>query len=194
MDYITDNPLIQAVARFRNSREVNHASTASQATIDDTIDAFAEADWVFVKPKLSGVPAQIVQEACHGIGILAANTATSAMAARDASVGFETLTTRLRGSDPEHVAHDPDADFSESEIDGEKLLTKTLRDLLALLLQVLSSHLQKCCGANHWGRLRLTGFTDQVDDDSRHFFDIFLSPRYEGEPCRWVESKCIFER
>jgi len=80
-------------------------------------------------------------------------------------------------------------DFAESKLDSRDLVQGGIGKCLKLLFDALAQQLD-CCEANHYGRLKLTGFQNQLDAKSRMFFDLYLSSRYDWGRCRWVESRC----
>jgi hypothetical protein len=89
--------------------------------------------------------------------------------------------------------HTEDEDFSESNLDVSVALDDTVRNGLQIFLRALLHQLQ-CCEKGHSLRLRLSGFINQVDAQSRLFFDAYLSTQYIWTPPSWVQSRCIIAR
>jgi hypothetical protein len=86
-----------------------------------------------------------------------------------------------------------DEDFSKSNLDASVALDDTVRNGLQIFLRALLHQLQ-CCEKGHFLRLRLSGFINQVDAQSRLFFDAYLSSQYIWTPPSWVQSRCIIAR
>lgn len=85
-------------------------------------------------------------------------------------------------------------EFSDAQIDSDVLLQKWPGDYLGKLFCALLRHLN-CCQGTHIARLKLTRFTDQMDDRQRVFFDLFLSAGFDHrQPSLWLESRCTFQR
>ncbi|KAF8855673.1 hypothetical protein BDZ45DRAFT_727983 [Acephala macrosclerotiorum] len=83
-----------------------------------------------------------------------------------------------------------DGDFTKSSLDARVVLEDSVRNGLQIFLRALLQQLQ-CCGKGHFLRLKLNGFINQVDAQSRLFFDAYLSSQYIRTPPRWVQSRCI---
>jgi hypothetical protein len=86
-----------------------------------------------------------------------------------------------------------DEDFSKSNLDASVALDDTVRNGLQIFFRALLQQLQ-CCEKGHFLRLRLSGFINQVDTQSRLFFDAYLSSQYIWTPPGWVQSRCIIAR
>jgi hypothetical protein len=69
-----------------------------------------------------------------------------------------------------------------------------VQQCLDVLYQALTKQLSSNCNHQHVARLKLTGFTDNIDDHMRFFFDLFLSSRFDWTPCRWLQSRCTIEK
>ena len=197
MDWFTDNPVTQALADFRKTLRETAGSSNAQALAAENADAFAEADWFLVRKtwatgEANEVPAKVFQDAHDGIRALTAALAISSDPVSDISAKLESLTTSLEGP-ARGPAPVPDVDFSGSVIDSKEVLNQQIGSSLSVLLEALVNQFMLCCAAPHWARLQLTGFLNQVDANSRPFFNLFLSSRYEGDPCRWLKSKCTID-
>lgn len=84
-------------------------------------------------------------------------------------------------------------DPSKSKLNACKLLHDSIRRDLQILFHALSQQLV-CCDETQFARLRLTGFINQLDAQSRSFFDLYLSSRHDWPPPRWLESRCTITR
>ncbi len=198
MDWFTDNPVTQALSDFRKTLRETVSSSNAQAVAAENADAFAEADWFLVRNAWAtgdiSVTTKVLQDAHDGIRALTAGLAISSEPVSDISTKLESLTTSLEGPAGGPVPA-PDVDFSGSVIDSKEVLNQQIGNSLCVLLEALVNQFRLCCGgAPHWARLQLTGFLNQIDVNSRPFFDLFLSSRYEGDPCRWLKSKCTIDR
>jgi len=78
-------------------------------------------------------------------------------------------------------------------IDLQPPNTEVQKDL-DVLYQALTKQLSSNCNHQHVARLKLTGFTDNIDGQMRFFFDLFLSSRFDWTPCRWLHSHCTIEK
>ncbi|KAH8599217.1 hypothetical protein B0O99DRAFT_591086 [Bisporella sp. PMI_857] len=108
----------------------------------------------------------------------------------DAANQLENLTNRLAPTASASLAS-PHVDFSASHLDASKLLRSRIRDCLLILFKALLRQLPGC-EEKHMARLKLTGFMDQVDGQSREFFDLYLSSRSKRAP-RWLENRCTID-
>jgi hypothetical protein len=197
------NTVSQAFADFRKDVEGVVGELGVSTTQDvsiDTATAFAQVDLFFLGQTCTtsddgDIPQQVQQQAIDGLKALKVGL-DAGVQIRVASVGVEKLAEKL-AEQLERSDHDPmpitDVDFSDSQLDAQKVLDKRTRDCLQILFKALVKQLL-CCDTNHFGRIKLTGFTEQFDDKSRVFFDIFLSSRYDWEPCRWLKSRCTIEK
>lgn len=95
---------------------------------------------------------------------------------------------------PGNILHNmSEVDFSESKLNAQEVLKASVRIGLQTVYRALIQQLQ-CCGNGHLLRLKLTGFIDQIDEQSRLFFDTYLSNRhFLRGPC-WVQSKCTIAK
>ena len=92
-------------------------------------------------------------------------------------------------SEPESTTND----VVESGLHAGELLTQSIRRCLQALFTALVQQLS-CCDEKHFIRLKLTGFVDQIDRESRPFFNLYLSTGHDCARSYWVESKCTFIR
>jgi hypothetical protein len=90
-------------------------------------------------------------------------------------------------SEPEPTINDVD----KSGLHAGKLLTPSIRRHLQALLTALVQQLS-CCDEKHFIRLKLTGFVDQIDRESRSIFNMYLSTGHDCARSYWVESTCTF--
>ncbi|KGO52975.1 Peptidase S8/S53, subtilisin/kexin/sedolisin [Penicillium expansum] len=92
----------------------------------------------------------------------------------------------------ETLDYTAEKDFTGSNLHAEEVLGvpgDRVRSGLQTLFAVLVQQLQ-CCNRGHFMRLKMNGFVDQLNMQSKLFFDAYLSSEYIRTPPRWVRSKC----
>ncbi|KIX05940.1 uncharacterized protein Z518_03914 [Rhinocladiella mackenziei CBS 650.93] len=104
----------------------------------------------------------------------------------------EVIEKMVKASEPpeENLYHTADEDFAKSNLDARVVLGARVRNGLKILVCALIQQLH-CCDNGHFLRLKLSGFINEVDAQSRLFFDAYLSSQYIWKPPRWVQSRCI---
>ncbi|RDW85691.1 hypothetical protein BP5796_04016 [Coleophoma crateriformis] len=205
LDFVTSS--VEAVAQtFAQITEELHRleSTQEQNVAISTNAAFAQTDlalWAYAWGDCNDgeIPPEVQRDAEYGIEEITRNLKGKGKAqspsdvvikSRGAAMGVEHLTEELKPPDDQVAPDNPNAvDSSKSKLDSRDLLTEVVQTSLRLLFDALAQQFA-CCDANHYARLKLTGFINQTDVKSRMFFDLYLSSRHDWKPCRWLESRC----
>ena len=109
---------------------------------------------------------------------------------RRAATDLEQLTTSVQLQ----VAITAVADITEPLRNTSKAPDTEVKNCLDVLYSALTKQLSSDCGHKHVARLKLTGFTNNVDNQKRVFFELFLSSHFDWIPCRWIQIHCTIER
>lgn len=104
--------------------------------------------------------------------------------------GNSVLRTEIGGSLESEFSTDNSVEF---RLHGGELLKPKTRKCLEAMFTAFALQLS-CCNVNHFMRLKLTGFVDQVNHEKPTFFDLYLSSGHDCTRSYWVESKCTFTR
>lgn len=157
-------------------------------------------DWDASNDGVGEVPETIRKQALEGVEDIKIKLAgkirssDEAIArARSAAKTAEELSENLKpklGFDSNYAAN---TSISESNLNAIELLEESVRKCLQLLFSTLARQLD-CCDGNHFVRLRLSGFINQFDHQSRSIFDLFLSSGHDCKRSHWVASRCTFAR
>jgi hypothetical protein len=86
------------------------------------------------------------------------------------------------------------ADITEPLRNAGEVPDTKVKKCLDVLYSALTTQLSLNCGHKHVARLKLTGFTNDVDGQMRFFFDLFLSSHFDWIPCRWLQVRCTIEK
>ncbi|KAI8713078.1 hypothetical protein NCS52_01251100 [Fusarium sp. LHS14.1] len=106
--------------------------------------------------------------------------------------------SRAIGRQEDPSLEDVQVDHSGCQLNSEQLLKKRVRDCLHFLIIGLATQLNHCGETaeskhHHMASIRLTGFTDQVNEQSPLSFDLYISSRIDWTPYRWLQSQCIIQ-
>jgi hypothetical protein len=146
--------------------------------LPESIQKQAQEGLEGIRTKLAG-KIQTVDEAIAG--------------ARDVAKYSEELSNQIKpalGLVSDCTSH---TSISGSNLNATELLEESVRKCLQLLFSALIQQLD-CCDQNHFVRLRLSGFINQFDFQSRSIFDLFLSSGHDCKRSHWVVSRCIFAK
>lgn len=188
---------------FNRPHGLSHQSPASSElnVVIRTASAFARFD-PFIASRAwnasgNATPDRFQEQLKEGIekigkGVRAGQVRNDAEAIDKVLETSTAMEVMLKAQEPPEKTLYPTAgvDFAKSNLDARVVLEDSVRNGLQIFLSALLQQLQ-CCDKGHFLRLKLNGFINQVDPQSRLFFDAHLSSQYIWTPPRWVQSRCI---